>query len=73
MVGIAISGFIALVDGTTLQISPAQDALVGVGVIATVLGVVGFVGAAEFFKSSGTRVSEAVVRLPLFRCSPLVG
>ncbi|AZL11544.1 MULTISPECIES: hypothetical protein [Brevibacterium] len=46
VVGIAISGFIALVDGTTLQISPAQDALVGVGVIATVLGVVGFVGAA---------------------------
>lgn len=28
---------------------------------------------AEFFKSSGTRVSEAVVRLPLFRCPPLVG
>lgn len=27
----------------------------------------------EFFKSSGTRVSEAVVRLPLFRCPPLVG
>ncbi|WP_135448483.1 hypothetical protein [Brevibacterium aurantiacum] len=32
-----------------------------------------FVGRSEFFKSSGTRVSEAVVRLPLFRCPPLVG
>ena len=37
--------------------------------------VLGYVvpGPPEFFKSSGTRVSEAVVRLPLFRCSPLVG
>lgn len=46
VVGIAISGFIVLVDGTTLQSSPAQDALVWVGVIAAVLGVVGFVCAA---------------------------
>lgn len=46
VVGIAISEFIVLVDVTTLQSSPAQDALVWVGVIATVLGVVGFVGAA---------------------------
>ncbi|MCI4013121.1 hypothetical protein [Brevibacterium sp. ZH18] len=46
VLGLAISGFIALVDDTTLQSSPAQDALVWVGVIATALSVVGLAGAA---------------------------
>lgn len=46
VVGLTISGFISLVDDTTLQSSPAQNALVWVGVIATALGVVGLVGAA---------------------------